>query len=130
MNPEMDDNALYEDESEDSNEDRETKSTNSKSGKGSRASPRSEEEEYPEEEESVTDPSFPAHLSIVIEKVKHHFSYSLPLERLAAHMFWIKITAQRWRLKDFRPCTRRNGYPSERNLSPYPPTTQVKIRRE
>ena len=69
VNPEMDDNALYEEESEDGSEDRGTGSTNSKSGKGIRGGSRSEEEEFPEEEEPMTDPSFPAHMSIVIEKV-------------------------------------------------------------
>ena len=127
----MDDNGLYEEESEDGSEDRGTGSTNSKSGKGIRGgSPRSEEEDFPEEEEPMTDPSFPAHLSIVIEKVKHyfvHFSYYLllTLGRSAAHKFWMKTTAQRGRLKDFRACTRWNGYPSKCDLSLYSPTAQV-----
>ncbi|RPB18714.1 mitochondrial glyco protein [Terfezia boudieri ATCC MYA-4762] len=65
MNNELDDGAIYEDESTDAPE---ATQSGSKSGKDSRTSTEQDEDEEYMEEDNVPEPSFPAHLSISIEK--------------------------------------------------------------
>lgn len=65
MNNELDDGAIYEDESADVPE---ATQSGSKDSKDSRPAAEQDEDEYNIDEDNVPDPSFPAHLSIAIEK--------------------------------------------------------------
>jgi len=69
MNNELDDGAMYEDESADVPE---ATQSDSKSGKDSRSATEQDEDEEYIDEDNVPEPSFPAHLSIAIEKVSCH----------------------------------------------------------
>ena len=69
MQNEVDDGAMYEDESADVSE---ATQSGSKSGKDSRAATEQDEDEEYTDEDSVPEQSFPAHLSIAIEKVSNY----------------------------------------------------------
>jgi len=70
MNNGVDDNAMYEDESADTSE---ATQSGSKSGKDNRSSNEQDEDDEYLDEDNAPDTSFPAHLSIAIEKVCGHF---------------------------------------------------------
>lgn len=75
MNNDLEDNALYEDESTDMTEP--TEPASHKSNKNSRsAAEQDEDEDDYMDEDAAPEPTFPAHLSIVIEKVLNQSLHS------------------------------------------------------
>ena len=118
---EMEDNALYEDESGDIAE-----SAPPKSGKDSRsAAEQDEDDDDFMEDETSPEPSFPAHLSIVVEKVRYCCNdFQISPTYLFGHFandffffFFLKL-AHGWKPKDLWSCSRWHDYPSECCVSP------------
>lgn len=126
----VDDDALYEDESGELSEN--TQAGGSKSGKDSRSVDQDEDDEFLDEE-PIPEPTFPAHLSIVIEKVCYQmifFKTPILLEHFANGLCSIFKTAKGRIPKNLRPCSGWHDHSSKCCVSSYFRPPEDKICRE